>query len=114
MGEVFTWVSLALVPITNIITWIATKTKRRNETMQSLQETIDLFAKSNEKLSEQVIEQNQTIAQLTSEITLLKQENQSLKNGQAKMIEELQNVRKENRELKELLKNTKITKCKKS
>lgn len=103
MADIYMWASWALVPVSNIITWIATKSKRRNETMQSLQETIELFAKSNEDLSKQVIEQNITIAKLTTEITSIKKENELLKSGQEKMLKELSNVRKENKELKTLL-----------
>ena len=103
MAEIYTWTSLLLVPISNFITWMATKKKRRNDTMQSLQETIEMFASSNEKLSEQVIQQNQTIASLTTEITSVKKENEQLKLGQERMLKELTNVRKENKELKSIL-----------
>lgn len=72
------WLSLALVPISNVVTWLVTRQKRKNEqqrdnndTLVSMQATIDRLVSANEKLYKTVMELWRENLQLQNEVQKL-------------------------------------------
>ena len=102
--ELLQWM---LVPVTSVVTWLVSTRKRRNDTLASIQTTVDLLVNKNhelvEKLTEaniqiaeqsqrlaeqsaKIAEQNQKIDNLTREMAEMKQE----KDGCKQILSELQ------------------------
>lgn len=72
------WLSLALVPMSNVVTWLVTRQKRKNEqqrdnndTLVSMQATIDRLVSANEKLYKTVMELWRENLQLQNEVQKL-------------------------------------------
>jgi cell shape-determining protein MreC len=92
-----------LVPISSIVTWIVSGRKRKNDALSMLQSTIDNLVGKNTELTNNLIEQNDAILSMKKAIGTLANENITLKEGQEKMLAELNALRKENKELKTLI-----------
>lgn len=76
--NIISWLSLALVPISNVVTWLVTRQKRKNEqqrdnndTLVSMQATIDRLVSANEKLYKTVMELWRENLQLQNEVQKL-------------------------------------------
>lgn len=76
--NIISWLSLALVPISNVVTWLITRQKRKNEqqrdnndTLVSMQATIDRLVSANEKLYKTVMELWRENLQLQNEVQKL-------------------------------------------
>ena len=69
---IYKWLTFTLPFISGIVSWIASRRVRNNNTLQQLQESIDLLAKKNNELYEIIVLQN-------TQIVKLKKENEELK-----------------------------------
>lgn len=106
-ADTYTWVSLLLVPITGVASWFAGRRARNNDTMQKMQDTINMLAGKNEELYKKIVEQNAQIMELNNKLNTVSQENAELKDGQERMIEQLTVVQRENAGLKRQLESIK-------
>ena len=68
----YDYASLALAPLTGIVTLIAASTKRRNDSIQMLQETIDALVIKNQDLYNEIF-------RLRSRVNELEVENKRIK-----------------------------------
>lgn len=109
-ADAYTWISLLLVPITGVISWLAGKRQRNNSTLHQLQETIDMLVKKNSELYAKITEQNKNMSKLSEqndelhkEVAEVRRENKELKDGQEKMSAQLTKVQEENAGLKRQL-----------
>lgn len=82
MIDYIAWASLALAPITGIITWIAGRKQREQEfratesdTLAKMQSTIDLLVSQNKSLYEEILELRRQVANLTLELDIQKNPN---------------------------------------
>lgn len=82
MIDYIAWASLALAPITGIITWIAGRKQREQEfranesdTLAKMQSTIDLLVSQNKALYEEILELRRQVANLTLELDIQKNPN---------------------------------------
>ncbi len=69
---IYKWLTFTLPFISGIVSWFASRRVRNNNTLQQLQESIDLLAKKNNELYEIIVLQN-------TQIVKLKKENEELK-----------------------------------
>lgn len=67
-ADAYGWVTLFLAPVTGVVSWFAGRHTRNNDTIQKLQETIDMLVKKNSELYAQITEQNKTISKLNETI----------------------------------------------
>ena len=72
--DIFNWVTLAIVPISSLITWIAARRVRNNNTLQDLQQTIDMLVDKNAELYQKVVEQAGEMACMKIEIMALRRQ----------------------------------------
>lgn len=68
----FNIASLALAPITGVVTWIAASTRRRNDSITMLQQTIDNLVLKNQDLYNEIF-------RLRSRVNELECENKKIK-----------------------------------
>ncbi len=69
---IYKWLTFTLPFISGIVSWFASRRVRNNNTLQQLQESIDLLAKKNNELYQIIVQQN-------TQIVKLKKENEELK-----------------------------------
>lgn len=67
-ADAYGWVTLFLAPVTGVVSWFAGRHTRNNDTIQKLQDTIDMLVKKNSELYAQITEQNKTISKLNETI----------------------------------------------
>ena len=99
-ADTYTWVSLLLVPITGVVSWFAGRRARNNDTMQKMQDTINMLAGKNDELYNKIVELNE-------QLTEVRRENAELKAGQERMSGQLSAVQRENAGLKKQLESIK-------
>ncbi|MEG1499388.1 MAG: hypothetical protein RRX93_07810 [Bacteroidales bacterium] len=90
------WTTILLslfTPLSGIVGWFAGSHKRRNDFISDLQDSIDLLT--------------QKYTDTLNRLTLAQEENQKFQTGQAEMLGELREVRKENAALKASLEEIK-------
>ena len=51
----YEWITTFMVPVTGVISWLAGARMRRNESLKSLQTTIDLLVEKNKELYEEIL-----------------------------------------------------------
>lgn len=103
-ASVYMWVSLVVLPtVTGIVSWFAGRRIRNNDTIQKMQDTIDMLVKKNGELYIQAVEQTQKLAQqneqilnLSQQLAEVRRENAELKAGQVKILEKQAVLQKEN------------------
>lgn len=64
-------IELLLLPITNVITWFATRNKRRNDAIAAMQGTIDMLVQKNGTMVQELIQARKEIAQANAKIAVL-------------------------------------------
>ena len=67
-ADAYGWATLLLAPGTGVVSWFAGRHTRNNDTVQKLQDTIDMLVKKNSELYAQITEQNKTISKLNETI----------------------------------------------
>jgi uncharacterized coiled-coil DUF342 family protein len=63
--ELLQW---GLVPVSSVITWLVSTRKRRNDTLASIQQTVDLLVNKNHELVEKLTAANAKIAEQSEQI----------------------------------------------
>lgn len=91
--DIYHILELLLVPITSVVTWLATRNKRRNDAIGELQTTIDMLVQKNGSIYQELIDTRKELSEARSEINTLKSNQEKLLN--------------ENIELKKLIENKK-------
>lgn len=98
----YMWVSLLLVPISSVISWFVGRRQRNNDTIQKMQETIDMLVQKNSELYAKIVEQNKMltqqsdqIANLNKQLSEVRRENSELKTGQERISEENAGLKKQ-------------------
>lgn len=82
----YEWITTFLVPVTGIVSWLAGRRVRRNETIKALQTTIDMLVQKNQELYD--------------EIMRLRQENDTLRDQGIKRDNEIAELKFEIERLK--------------
>lgn len=82
----YEWITTFLVPVTGIISWLAGRRVRRNDTIKALQTTIDMLVDKNK--------------QLYDDIVRLRQENDTLRDQGIKRDNEIAELKLELERLK--------------
>ena len=101
--DINTLIGYLINPITLAVGWIFGRRQRRNTAIQSLQETIQL-------LSATIQEDTTRIVSLMNEIQEVRRENAELKAGQKELLDQIEALKAENRELNELIRANGIKK----
>lgn len=101
--DIVTLIGYLINPLTGAIGWIAGTRHRKNTAIQSLQETIQLLSKT-------IQEDNERIVKLMTEIQEVRRENAELKAGQKELLDQIEALKTENRELNELIRANGIKK----
>lgn len=89
--DIYHYLELLLVPITNVVTWAAATRKRRNDAVNALQETVDMLVCKNNTIYKELIDTRKELAAATMKIGTLEsnQEKLLLENSELKkLIEE--------------------------
>lgn len=102
-----TLIGYLINPIAGAIGWLFGRRQRRNTAIQSLQETIKL-------LSSTIQDDNQKMVSLMNEMQELRRENAELKAGQEELMAQIEALKTENRELNELVKAAGLARQKKA
>ena len=87
---------LILTPITGVVSWLAGTRSRRNSVYQELLATIKTLTEQNSELQAKVVT-------LQDEVIEVRKEKAELKAGQAAMTRQMDELKAENKELKELV-----------
>ena len=93
-------IGLVLTPITGIVSWLAGTRSRRNSVYQEMLATIKTLSDQNNELHNDVVS-------LQDELIKVRRENAELKAGQESMTRKIDELQRENKELKQLLTNKK-------
>lgn len=87
--DIYHILELLLVPITSVVTWLATRNKRRNDAIVELQSTVDMLVQKNGTIYQELIDTRRELSEARTEID-------TLKSNQEKLLSE-------NSELKKLI-----------
>ena len=101
--DIVSLIGYLINPVSGAIGWFAATRQRKNTAIQSLQETIQL-------LSETIQKDNEQIVKLMTEIREVRRENAELKAGQKELLDQIESLKTENRELNELIRANGIKK----
>lgn len=85
--DIYHILELLLVPITSIVTWLATRNKRRNDAIADLQATIDMLVQKNNTVYKELIDTRSELSEARSEIN-------TLKSNQERLLKENEDLRK--------------------
>lgn len=94
--DIVTLIGFILTPITGAVSWLAGTRSRKNAVYQEMLATIKELNTQNQDL-------HRTVCQLQDEIIHVRNENAELKAGQVEMTRQLNELQRENHELKKLL-----------
>ncbi|MBR3711110.1 MAG: hypothetical protein IKM99_09155 [Bacteroidales bacterium] len=70
--DIYHILELLLVPITSVVTWLATRNKRRNDAIGELQTTIDMLVKKNGSIYQDLINTRKELSEAWVQIEILK------------------------------------------
>lgn len=63
MQELISIISLAIAPLTSVLTWVVARRARNNDMLVKMQETIDLLVEKNKELYEEVLRLRDKLAE---------------------------------------------------
>lgn len=63
MQEIISLISLAIAPLTSVITWVVARRARNNDMLTKMQQTIDLLVEKNKELYEEVLRLRDKLAE---------------------------------------------------
>lgn len=84
----YEWITTFMVPVTGVISWLAGARMRRNESLKSLQTTIDLLVEKNKELYEEILRLRQENDTLRDEGVKRDNEISELKHQIAKLTKQ--------------------------
>lgn len=70
--DIYHILELLLVPITSVVTWLATRNKRRNDAIGELQTTIDMLVQKNGSIYQDLINTRKELSEAWVQIENLK------------------------------------------
>ena len=70
--DIYHILELLLVPITSVVTWLATRNKRRNDAIGELQTTIDMLVQKNGSIYQDLINTRKELSEAWVQIEILK------------------------------------------
>lgn len=85
--SIYQWLTFLLPPVTGVIGWFSSRYTRKADTIQKMQESIDLLLEKNAELYQQV-------TKLREENAELRKSNIELKTGQRKLQQEFAKLKK--------------------
>lgn len=63
MQELISIISLAIAPLTSVLTWVVARRARNNDMLVKMQDTIDLLVEKNKELYEEVLRLRDKLAE---------------------------------------------------
>lgn len=90
------WIGLITIligPLGGVVGWFAGSLKRKNDAIGDMQATIDLLAKTNSTLMEEILMIKRQNSKLIIQVESLRLENESLKNEVSTLNEQLKNIK---------------------
>lgn len=66
MQELISIISIAIAPLTSVLTWVVARRARNNDMLVKMQETIDLLVAKNKCLYEEVVSLRAEVARLSA------------------------------------------------
>jgi len=69
--DVYRYLELLLIPVTNIVTWFAARRKRRNDALSEMQGTIDMLVQQNKTLYKELVDTRRELAEARTKIDIL-------------------------------------------
>lgn len=103
--DIVTLIGYLITPVTGVVGWFAGSRQRKNTAIQSLQETIRMQSETLESYNKKIID-------LMSEVQEVRKENAELKAGQQELLEQIESLKSENRELNDMVKAAGLAKPK--
>lgn len=103
--DILSLLSLLISPITALFGWLAGSRQRKNTAIQSLQETIRMQSETLETYNAKIIS-------LMQEIQEVRRENAELKSGQEQMLIQINELKEENSQLNDLIRANGLKKVK--
>ena len=76
--DIYHYLELLLVPITSVVSWFAGARIRRNSTLKSLQETINMLVGENKKTYEELVATRKELAEAMIKISILEANQEKL------------------------------------
>lgn len=67
----YEWITTLLAPVTGVVTWLATRRKRRNDALGEMQNTIDMLVQQNKTLYKELIDTRRELAEARTQIAVL-------------------------------------------
>lgn len=94
--DIYHILELLLVPITSVVTWLATRNKRRNDAIVELQATVDMLVQKNGSIYQELIDTRKELIDTRKELAEARVKIAVLESNQEKILAE-------NTELKRLI-----------
>lgn len=92
--DIYHILELLLVPITSVVTWLATRNKRRNDAIGELQTTIDMLVQKNGSIYQDLINTRKELSEAWAQIEILKTNTDKLLVENAELKKLIENKKK--------------------
>ena len=92
--DIYHILELLLVPITSIVTWLATRNKRRNDAIADMQSTIDMLVQKNSTIYQELINTRKELSEAWVKIGVLKTNTDKLLAENAELKKLIDNIKK--------------------
>lgn len=92
--DIYHILELLLVPITSVVTWLATRNKRRNDAIGELQNTIDMLVQKNGSIYQDLINTRKELSKAWAQIEILKTNTDKLLVENAELKKLIENKKK--------------------
>ena len=69
--DVYHYLELLLIPVTNIVTWFSARRKRRNDAISEMQGTVDMLVLQNKTLYKELVDTRRELAEARTKIDIL-------------------------------------------
>ena len=69
--DVYRYLELLLIPVTNIVTWFSARRKRRNDALSEMQGTVDMLVQQNKTLYKELVDTRRELAEARTKIDIL-------------------------------------------
>lgn len=91
--DIYHIIELLLIPLTSIVTWLATRRKRRNDAICELQDTIDMLVLKNGTIYKELLETRKELIETRKELADARVKIAVLEANQEKMFGENNELR---------------------
>lgn len=100
----YEWITTLLVPATGVISWFAGARKRRNDSINDLQQTINMLVDENARVYNQLAVARKELSDALVQISTLNTNQERLMKENAELKANQEQLMKENAELKNMIK----------